>query len=176
MQQVATRMQHAGLSDRQPNDLRQAYEALLGESSPPRKPAPLTPHQELIKDVDRNLDELRLETDPKRPDILPGIPQAILPILRRIVDQSQAFRTGLRGSVKGKEMGKMGGSGGKGDDASKKRRRESATDPENAAATAAGRQAIRDKLDQEGAWGTAVGDGTDFLQGTNLWNRTLLIS
>jgi hypothetical protein len=100
----------------------------------------------LLEDVHGNLAKLRLETDIKRPDILPAIPQAILPILRRVVQQSQAFRTMLRVSVKGKIKG------GKQDEAGKKRRREAATDPESAVAGSAERQRMRDKLDEEGEW------------------------
>ena len=91
-----------------------------------------------------------METDAKRPDILPGIPQGILPILRRIVDQSQAFKTILRASVKGKEPGISTGGPEKGDAAGKKRRREGMSNTENAVAGPMERQAMRDNLDQEG--------------------------
>ncbi|GHJ83681.1 hypothetical protein NliqN6_0083 [Naganishia liquefaciens] len=138
-------MHHAGPHKQPPNDFGQAYQAILG----------------LVQDANRNLDDLRLETDAKRPDILPGIPQGILPILRRIVDQSQAFKTILRASVKGKEPSISTGGPEKGDAAGKKRRREGMSNTENAVAGPMERQAMRDNLDQEG---------------TNLWNRTLPIS
>ncbi|KAJ9115465.1 hypothetical protein QFC22_005223 [Naganishia vaughanmartiniae] len=111
---------------------------------------------ELVDEAKKHLDNLKTEPEPKRPDIPPGIPQSILPVLRRIVQQSQVFRDLLRVPVKASEAKSK-----KVDqDKEKKRKRDDQAEAELAVARTE-RQKMKDKLDE---------------LGTNLWNRTLLIN
>lgn len=117
----------------------------------------------------RHLDTLRLEPDSKRPDIPPAISQAILPILRRVVQQSQAFKTIIRVPIKGRA--KDGN-----EDAGKKRRREESQRSDSTARYQE-RQVMKDKLDEQGRFSSATQCvSNDALIGTNMWNRTLQIN
>lgn len=123
-----------------------------------------------MDEAKRHLDTLHLEPDSKRPDIPPGIPQAIIPVLRRVVQQSQAFKTIIRVPIKGRTKD------GK-DDAGKKRRREEESQRANSAARSQERQVMKDKLDEQGMLPSASQCASnDALLGTNMWNRTLQIN
>jgi hypothetical protein len=122
-----------------------------------------------VDETKRHLDTLRLELDSRRPDILPGIPQAILPALRRVVQQSQAFKTIIRVPIKGRT--KEGN-----DDDGKKRRREEASQRAITIARAQERQMMKDKLDEHGKFATLCETRlTRLSAGTNIWNKTLQI-
>jgi hypothetical protein len=124
---------------------------------------------DVVDEARRHLDTLRLEPDSKRPDIPPAIPQAILPILRRVVQQSQAFKTIIRVPIKGRA--KDGN-----EDAGKKRRREESQRADSTARYQE-RQVMKDKLDEQGRLSSAAQFvSNDALIGTNMWNRTLQIN
>ncbi|KAJ9111062.1 hypothetical protein QFC19_001260 [Naganishia cerealis] len=120
-------------------DEKRAYDALL----------------ELVDEAKRHLDNLKTDPDPKRPDIPPGIPQSILPVLRRIIQEAQVFKGLLRAPIKTKAARD------KHIEEGKKRRREDPAEVQSGVARSQERQNMKDKLDE---------------LGTHLWNRTLLMN
>lgn len=138
-------MQHQqNLPGNESDALKETYEAILGELTRFQRFQSLISFAGLIRDVDSILTNLRLDTDLKRPDILPAIPQAILPLLRRVVEQCQAFGIMLHVPVQGKIEG------GKLDQAGNKSRRDTLSDSESAATGSTGRQNMLRNLNEAG--------------------------
>ncbi|KAJ9094941.1 hypothetical protein QFC21_005733 [Naganishia friedmannii] len=109
---------------------------------------------ELVEEAKKHLDNLKTDPEPKRPDIPPGIPQSMLPILRKIEQQSQVVKNLLRVPVR------PSGAKSKKVEEETKRKRDDPAEENMAVTRTMERQKMKDKLDE---------------LGTNLWNRTLLI-